>query len=55
MAALARGYLAGGVDPALHAFLRLDFAQLVHRHSSVVGVVVPRPRLLPIRTPERSA
>jgi predicted metallopeptidase len=48
MAQLARGYLAGGADPALHAFLRLDFAQLAHRHGSVVGVMVPRPRLLPI-------
>jgi len=47
MAVLARGYLASRPDPALHAFLRLDFAQLVHRHRSVVGVVVPRPRLLP--------
>ena len=48
MAELARAYLAGGADPALHAFLRLDFAQLQHRHGSVVGVVVPRPRLLPL-------
>jgi hypothetical protein len=48
MADLARGYLASGADPALCAFLRLDFAQLVHRHKSVVGVVVPRPRLLPL-------
>ncbi len=53
MAVLARAYLASGADPALHAFLRLDFAQLAHRHGSVVGVTVPRPRLLPIqyRTP----
>jgi hypothetical protein len=48
MAALAREYLAGGADPALHAFLRLNFAQLQARHGSVVGVVVPRPRLLPV-------
>jgi hypothetical protein len=48
MAALARAYLAGGADKSLHAFLRLDFAQLAHRHGSVVGVVVPRPRLLPL-------
>lgn len=50
MAVLARGYLASGADPTLHAFLRLDFAQLAHRHKSVVGVVVPRPRLLPVPT-----
>jgi hypothetical protein len=48
MAALARAYLADGADRSLHAFLRLDFAQLQHRHGSVVGVVVPRPRLLPV-------
>lgn len=48
MAALARAYLAGDAPRELHAFLRLDFAQLAHRHGSVVGVVVPRPRLLPI-------
>jgi hypothetical protein len=31
----------------------MDFAQLAHRHGSVVGVVVPRPRLLPILQPAR--
>jgi hypothetical protein len=48
MAVLARAYLAGGADPALHSFLRMDFAQLAHRHGSVAGIMVPRPRLLPI-------
>jgi hypothetical protein len=48
MAVLARAYLANGVDRSLHAFLRMDFAQLAHRHGSVFGVVVPRPRLLPL-------
>jgi hypothetical protein len=48
MAALAREYLATRPDPALHAFLRLNFAQLQRRHGSVVGVVVPRPKLIPI-------
>jgi hypothetical protein len=48
MAGLARAYLASGADPALHAFLRLDFVQLCHRHGGVVGVMVPRPRLLPV-------
>jgi hypothetical protein len=48
MAHLARAYLAGGPDRALHDFLRLNFAQLRHRHGSVLGVVVPRPRLIPI-------
>ncbi len=48
MAHLARHYLAGGADPALHAFLRLNFAQLQYRHGSVVGVMVPRPKLIPL-------
>jgi Putative phage metallopeptidase len=48
MARLARAYLADGADPNLHAFLRLDFAELQRRHRSVVGIVVPRPKLLPV-------
>jgi hypothetical protein len=48
MARLARAYLASGAPPALYDFLRLNHARLVRRHGSVVGVVVPRPRLLPV-------
>jgi predicted metallopeptidase len=48
MADLARAYLSNGATQSLHGFLRLSFAQLQHRHGSVVGVVVPRPRLLPV-------
>jgi hypothetical protein len=48
MADLARSYLSNGADRPLHAFLRLNFAQLQHRHGSVAAVVVPRPRLLPV-------
>jgi hypothetical protein len=55
MADLARSYLSNGGDRGLHAFLRLDFAQLQMRHGSVLGVVVPRPRLLPIAVPQESA
>ncbi len=51
MADLARAYLSNGTDRSLHAFLRLNFAQLQHRHGNVVGVVVPRPRLLPVPEP----
>jgi len=54
MAHLARAYLAGGADPGLHAFLRLNFAQLQERHREVVGVVVPRPKLIPIAARNRS-
>jgi hypothetical protein len=48
MSHLARAYLASNPDPALLAFLRLDFAQLLARHGSVVGVVVPRPKVIPL-------
>lgn len=48
MAHLARGYLTSGPDAALHGFLRLDFGQLLRRHGSVLGVIVPRPKLLPV-------
>ena len=44
----AREYLAGKPDPNLFAFLRMDFAQLQERHGAVVGVVVPRPKMIPI-------
>jgi hypothetical protein len=55
MAGLAREYLASGPDPRLHAFLRLNFAQLVHRHGSVVGTVVPRPKMVPVALGQNSA
>jgi hypothetical protein len=48
MAGLARAYLATKPDSALIGFLRLNFAQLQHRHGSVAGVVVPRPKLIPV-------
>jgi hypothetical protein len=49
MMAMAREYLHGGADPKLHGFLRLNFAQLRHRHGKVVGHIVPRPKLLSIK------
>jgi predicted metallopeptidase len=48
MAGLAREYLASASEPTLHGFLRLNFAQLQERHGSVIGVVVPRPKLVPV-------
>ena len=38
----------GNPDPTLLAFLRLDFSQLLARHGSVVGIVVPRPKVIPV-------
>jgi hypothetical protein len=48
MAELARAYLATAPDPALHGFLRLNFVQLRARHGAVHGVVVPRPKIIPL-------
>jgi len=51
MSRLARAYLGNGADSQLHAFLRLNFAQLRQKHGAIVGVKVPRPRLIPVRSP----
>jgi hypothetical protein len=48
MAHLARAYLAGRPDDRLYAFLRLSFGQLQRRHGSVTGIVVPRPKIVPL-------
>ena len=48
MAGLAREYLSQRPDAGLHAFLRLNFSQLIHRHGGVCGVVVPRPKVVRI-------
>lgn len=53
MAHLARGYLAGKPDPILHSFLRLNFAQLQQRHGDVLGVMLPRPKLVPVEAANR--
>jgi hypothetical protein len=50
---LARSYLSRCRDARLHHWLRLNFAQLQHRHGGVVSVVVPRPKL--VRMPLTSA
>jgi hypothetical protein len=52
MAEMAREYLGNGADRNLHGFLRLNFAQLAHRHGGVVGAIVPRPRLIPVSRAE---
>jgi Putative phage metallopeptidase len=48
MAEMACTYLSNGADRSLHEFLRLNFSQLQRRHGAVVGVTVPRPRLIPV-------
>jgi predicted metallopeptidase len=48
MAELARTYLAGNPPADLHGFMRLNFAQLCHRHGGVNGIVVARPKVYPV-------
>ena len=55
MAHCARAYLAGGPDPNLHGFLRMSFAQLQQRHGTVTGIVVPRPKIIPLIGPNAVA
>jgi hypothetical protein len=52
MASLATEYLRNGADPNRYAFLRLSFAQLLQRHGRVIGHRIPRPKLIPLRSPE---
>jgi hypothetical protein len=48
MTRLVREYLKNGADLARSAFLKLTFAQLCRRHGTVVGLHLPRPKLIPI-------
>jgi predicted metallopeptidase len=50
MAHLARTYLHQNPNPILFDFLRLNFNQLQERHGNVLGVIVPRPKIIPIGT-----
>jgi predicted metallopeptidase len=51
MIGYAREYLASKPDPSIHAFLRMEFTQLQERHGAVTGVVVPRPKMIPLVGP----
>lgn len=56
MAELVKDYLADHPDPSAFNFLRAGYRELWDRHGGIVGVVVPRPKLLPVgRTPARAA
>ncbi len=48
MAVLARHYLARNPEASRLDFLRLDFTQLEQRHGRITGVVVPRPKIVPV-------
>lgn len=51
MADLARAYLDQKPNPDLFAFLRLNFAQLCHRHGGIQAIFVPRPQVFPVAWP----
>jgi hypothetical protein len=55
MADYARAYLQTRPDPRLLAFLRLNFTQLRERHGQVLACMVPRPKLVPVPTPQAAA
>lgn len=46
MAHLVRQYLAGQPEPRLHGFLRLTAKQLTQRHGRIVGLRIPRVRII---------
>ena len=48
MAELVKAYLADHPDPGVFGFLRRGYRDLWDRHGGIVGVVVPRPKLLPV-------
>ena len=48
MAELVREYLAEHPEPGLFDFLRHGYQPLWNRHGGITGVVVPRPKLLPV-------
>ncbi len=54
MSVLARAYLAAKPDVELLEFLRLDFSQLQQRHGSVLGIMVPRPKIIPVAVRRRA-
>jgi hypothetical protein len=45
---LAREYLAGRPDPPSLDYLKLGYQEMWERYGGITGVVVPRPKLLPV-------
>ncbi|MBA4187605.1 MAG: hypothetical protein C0467_06255 [Planctomycetaceae bacterium] len=48
MAELVKGYLADHPCPEVYEFLQASYRELWDQHGGIVGVVVPRPKLLPV-------
>ena len=55
MAELVDAYLAAHPDPAVFDFLRAGYRELWATHAGITGVVVPRPKLLPMGVASRQA
>lgn len=55
MAVLVKQYLAGHPEPEVFDFLRYGYQELWDKHRGVTGVVVPRPKLLPVGWPSTQA
>ncbi|HEY3789930.1 MAG TPA: hypothetical protein VGL71_13810 [Urbifossiella sp.] len=55
MSQLAVEYLANHDRPEILEFLRFNYRELWMRHGGIHGVVVPRPKLLPVGRPSRQA
>lgn len=56
MAELVKRYLADHPEPEVFAFLQSSYRELWDNHGGIVGVVVPRPKLLPVgKTAARAA
>jgi hypothetical protein len=55
MAELVKAYLANHPEPGVFEFLRHGYQQLWDRHGGIVGVVIPRPKLLPVGWATRQA
>ncbi|MFM8273348.1 MAG: hypothetical protein ACKODX_13625 [Gemmata sp.] len=53
MARLVDGYLAAHPEPGAFAFLRRGCRELWDAHGGITGVVVPRPKLLPVGVASR--
>lgn len=51
MAGLAKEYVADHPEPGVFAFLQAGYRELWDRNGGIVGVVVPRPKLLPVGRP----
>lgn len=48
MSELVEEYLDDHPEPEVFSFLRAGYRELWDRHGGIVGVVVPRPKLLPV-------